>query len=73
MWWPPDSDVVATTSLSGGHHIIFSAVVPAGLRRGHRLSIIDFTEDEQLMSVYIYILMVIVTVSLYVSCEAIDG
>ena len=42
MWWPPDSDVVATTSLSGGHHIlsgghqikkIFSAVVPAGLRR----------------------------------------
>ena len=38
--WPPDSDVVATTSLSGGHHIlsgghqikIFSAVVPAGLR-----------------------------------------
>ena len=40
MWWPPDSDVVATASLSGGHHIlsgghqikkIFSAVVPAGL------------------------------------------
>jgi len=22
MWWPPDSDVVATTSLSGGHHIL---------------------------------------------------
>jgi len=20
MWWSPDSDVVATTSLSGGHH-----------------------------------------------------
>jgi len=41
--WPPDSDVVATTSLSGGHHIlsggyqikIFSAVVPAGLRTTH--------------------------------------
>ena len=30
--------------------------------RCHRLSIIDFTEDEQLMSVYIYILMVTVTV-----------
>jgi len=28
----------------------------------HQLSIIDFTEDGQLMSVYIYILMVIVTV-----------
>ena len=36
----------------------------------HRLSNIDFNEEEQLMSVYIYILMVIVTV--YVSCEAID-
>ena len=22
MWWPPDSDVVATTSLFGGHHIL---------------------------------------------------
>jgi len=22
MWWPPDCDVVATKSLSGGHHII---------------------------------------------------
>ena len=22
MWWPTDSDVVATTSLSGGHHIL---------------------------------------------------
>jgi len=22
MWWPPDSDVVATKSLSGGHHIL---------------------------------------------------
>jgi len=36
----------------------------------HQFSIIDFTEDEQLMSVYIYILMVIVTVC--VSCKAID-
>ena len=36
----------------------------------HRFSIIDFTEDEQLMSMYIYILMVIVMD--YVSCEAID-
>ena len=25
MWWPPDSDVVATTSLSGGHHILSGA------------------------------------------------
>jgi len=38
--------------------------------RCHRSSIIDFTEDEQLMSVYIYIRMVIVTV--HVSCKAID-
>jgi len=22
MWWPPDSDVVATTSLCGAHHIL---------------------------------------------------
>jgi len=28
----------------------------------HRSSIIDFTENEQLMSVYIYILMVVVMV-----------
>ena len=36
----------------------------------HRSSIIDFTEDQQLMSVYIYILIIIITV--YVSYEAID-
>jgi len=29
--------------------------------RCHRSSIIDFTEDEQLMSVYIYILMITLT------------
>jgi len=38
--------------------------------RCHQFSIIDFTEDKQLVSVYIYILTVIVTV--YVSCEAIN-
>ena len=36
----------------------------------HRLFIIDFTEDQQLMSVYIYILVVIATV--FVSCDTID-
>ena len=38
----------------------------------HRLSNIDFNEEEQLMSVYIYILMVIVSCNSMCQLKAID-
>ena len=44
MWWPPDSDVVATTSLSGGHQIaMWWPVDTTSLSRGHHI----LTQEEQ--------------------------